>query len=86
MSTSTKETKEQELARLKIEYADVFNNPAIKAIANWRDPLDYLAQSQPEQSEEQYMTKFEKNLPALKRLMDSTEGNSVSDSYKRINK
>jgi len=85
MANSINETTEQELVRLKIEHADVFNNPAVRAIANWRDPLDYLAQSQPEQSEEQYVNKAKAMIPGFVRLMNrlDLEERNVSDSYKR---
>jgi hypothetical protein len=83
MLKSTPETKEQELARLRETHADVFNNPAVQAIANWRDPLDYLNQSQTTTSDKKYSARAKEALPILMNIMERTESRNVSDSYKR---
>lgn len=79
--TSFTENKKQELEHLKKEYSYLLNNQALTAIATWRDPLDYVNQLKPEATEEQYIARFKKNLPAIKQIMDNLNGNVISGCY-----
>lgn len=57
------------IEELKEKHKDVINNPAVIAIANWRDPLYH---PEPEESEEKYVQRALENLPAYKKLFERT--------------
>jgi hypothetical protein len=70
--------KKLTIEELRIKHADVLNNPAIRAIAYWKDPLDKLLQDYPPMTLEEQIDKANERaktaLPYMLKLSEESNG------------